>query len=817
MPLDDALRAHTGDDAFADGSAMLTDPALAELREWAGGAGQRWQLISYVRHLPFWSGLLGDRLDELLAYDYPDYDLFDVGARFGSLGLDGPRTSTQLAIWLAVAGAGLVLASAPAAASRTHRRRRGGRRRRPRSTSTCPSSATPWRCSATSSPRSPGCRSPSSWPWASGSRRSPTAAAPAVSATSTTRRRRRRGGGCRGRVAATGRCHDRRPRHDRARHDDRARRVLRQRAARPGLRPAVHEGADRPRGALGVTYYEGALHNKGPFEPFVYRAAAFLTSDDGFWLGISAFVVVAAAALRRRRGHDGSRRGRVTPRRRRGRRRHVRPPRAVTRRLLGRAVQPQHHRRRPRHRLDDRSSSRGRGRVRRAVGSSRSVSSGCCSVSACRRSSRRSSRRPSSPPSCSPASAGSAGPSGAEWPSCWSDAPRLTVLAPFAWYGARGRFAEFWGGWWIYGSYQSAGLGRSLFGQFGLAWDQAYAYYRTWPLSALALVAAVGLAVVRWPQLGPAQRALRLGIGAVGRRRLDRAGARPALLVALLLGPRPADVAGHGDGGCRPRRARARPPRETGAAGRRAGPRRARRAVHEHRGRAAATASPRRRASPGSTTSRRPAVPTSRARSARSGRPSTSSAGAGDPLLAWTERPWTYLQWDRIAATRYVWGSFLLGQIYLGAAGPQFVPPHTAEWFADDLARTDPQVFVEEVEHPVPPDSLVGQRRGRRLHARVRRAHRACVHAPRAPPPSCSNRRRRTTWEPEGAAAPGWVAGDGEPSSTSADRRPGRAQRRVPAPRRGDRLAARRRDAVRRRRRQWAGDDRRAPVPVDDG
>ena len=81
----------------------------------------------------------------------------------------------------------------------------------------------------------------------------------------------------------------------------------------------------------------------------------------------------------------------------------------------------------------------------------------------------------------------------------------------------------------------------------------------------------------------------------------------------------------------------------------------------------------------------------------------------GDPLLAWTERPWTYLQWDRIAATRYVWGSFLLGQIYLGAAGPQFVPPHTAEWFAADLAQTDPQVFVEEVEHPVPADSLVGE------------------------------------------------------------------------------------------------------------
>ena len=89
-----------------------------------------------------------------------------------------------------------------------------------------------------------------------------------------------------------------------------------------------------------------------------------------------------------------------------------------------------------------------------------------------------------------------------------------TVLAPLAWYALRGTFAEFWGGWWIYGQYQSSGLGRSLFGQFGLAWDQAYAYYRAWPLSALVLVAARSSPSSRWPQLPPAQRVLRLGIGA---------------------------------------------------------------------------------------------------------------------------------------------------------------------------------------------------------------------------------------------------------------------------------------------------------------
>ena len=323
MPLDDTLRAHAGDDAFDDDSAMLEDPALEEFREWAGGAGQRWQLISYVRHVPFWSGLLGDRLDELLDYDYTDYDEFGVGARVGSPGLDGPRSSTQLAIWLAVAGAGLVLAAGSGTPAGTRRRRRHRRRGRPRSTCTSPSPATPWRCSATSFPRSPACRSPSCWPSGWGSRPSPT--------------RRRRG------ATTTP------PMRSRGRSSGRGRRSspvvglattvlattvvvaaffgneLRAQDYDPQFMKVL---IDRV-GALGVTYYEGALHNKGPFEPFVYRAASFLTSDDGFWFAISAFVLVAAALCGRRGDVDGARRGHVTARRRGGRRRPVRPPHAA--------------------------------------------------------------------------------------------------------------------------------------------------------------------------------------------------------------------------------------------------------------------------------------------------------------------------------------------------------------------------------------------------------------------------------------------------------------------------------------------------------
>jgi hypothetical protein len=344
----------------------------------------------------------------------------------------------------------------------------------------------------------------------------------------------------------------------------------------------------------------------------------------------------------------------------------------------------------------------------------------------------------------------------------------LTVLAAPAWYLLRGTFDEFWGGWWIYGSYQSSGLGRSLFAQFGLAWDQAYAYYRTWPLSAAVIVLAAVLAVARWPLLSPAQRAMRVGIAAwllaawlelaLAQRYSSHYFSILALPTWLAAAAAVADLG------------TLAPPRRVPAALRAALPALVALAVMftstegEYRAGVAAAADftgvhdlalARRQAESGT-------VRTVRGTIDLVSRP-------GDALLAWTERPWTYLQWDRIAATRYVWGSFLLGRIYLGAAGPQFVPPHTAEWFADDLARSDPQVFVEEVENPVPPDSLVGQAvaadfvpvyEGPTQRVYVREAAAAELLDPPA---------RGEAWTPGEGPPVGWTAADGTVSATAAD------------------------------------------------
>ena len=127
--------------------------------------------------------------------------------------------------------------------------------------------------------------------------------------------------------------------------------------------------------------------------------------------------------------------------------------------------------------------------------------------------------------------------------------------------------------------------------------------------------------------------------------------------------------------------------------------------------------------------------------------------------------------------------------------GPQFVPPHTAEWFADDLERTDPQVFVEEVEHPVPADSAPW---ARAVAADFVPVYRRAVQTTRL---TCVGRRRPRPREPAagrrgvGAGDRGgtglggrWRRGDredhgGRPGACSTDR--------ASAPRRGARRATR--------------------------
>jgi hypothetical protein len=65
-----------------------------------------------------------------------------------------------------------------------------------------------------------------------------------------------------------------------------------------------------------------------------------------------------------------------------------------------------------------------------------------------------------------------------------------------------------------------------------------------------------------------------------------------------------------------------------------------------------------------------------------------------DPLLAWTNDPYPYLDMRRVSATRFFYKRFLLGEIYLGRTSKAYVLPQTWRWFTDDLRESHPVAYM---------------------------------------------------------------------------------------------------------------------------
>jgi hypothetical protein len=76
-----------------------------------------------------------------------------------------------------------------------------------------------------------------------------------------------------------------------------------------------------------------------------------------------------------------------------------------------------------------------------------------------------------------------------------------------------------------------------------------------------------------------------------------------------------------------------------------------------------------------------------------------------DPVLMWTNDPWPYLNYRRVSATRFIWKSFLLGEIYLGRTSPSYVLPHTWDWFRDDLEESEPRTYLKSNGGEMPPET----------------------------------------------------------------------------------------------------------------
>jgi hypothetical protein len=277
----------------------------------------------------------------------------------------------------------------------------------------------------------------------------------------------------------------------------------------------------------------------------------------------------------------------------------------------------------------------------------------------------------------------------------------IFVVVPL-YYLARGRFDEFWSDYWTYNVYQNVATGRSLANQISYGRDVMLRYYRAWPVSFLVVVAFVAVTCALWRPLSRRERFAHLGVSVwfvgawselvLGQRYSTHYYSILAVPTALMA----AIVVGHvfrmtvGIRGAF--RTAAAWPLLAGLLSIAVGG-----GGHLTLGLEAASsftsvhqvAVARMDAEPGKQRTVRAVL--------------DLVSRPGDPLLAWTEFPWVYLQYRRVAATRWIWKSFMLGQIYFGRSSPDFVLPKTWEWFAADVAESHPAAFLEETALPVTP------------------------------------------------------------------------------------------------------------------
>jgi hypothetical protein len=276
------------------------------------------------------------------------------------------------------------------------------------------------------------------------------------------------------------------------------------------------------------------------------------------------------------------------------------------------------------------------------------------------------------------------------------------ALAP-AYYIARGMGGVFWRSWWVYGTYMTRSTGRSLASQLSLGWTNFYAYYQTRPLAALVIAVFV---LVTWLHRQDASVRMR------------------AMHFALI---------GWWFAGCLEITLTQRysshyfsvttvPTVMMGAA------------LFGHALFFASAADRRRWATAGLTASMFGTIffsnpvsyvnglqsvssfrgfgPAFQAREQSASGPTQTARAIldlvsrpGDPLLMWTNAPWSYLSYHRVSATRFIWKSFLMGEIYLGRTSKDWVLPGSWDQWRSDMAQANPEAFVLEKDTKLDPDT----------------------------------------------------------------------------------------------------------------
>ena len=330
-------------------------------------------------------------------------------------------------------------------------------------------------------------------------------------------------------------------------------------------------------------------------------------------------------------------------------------------------------------------------------------------------------------------------------------ATAVSAVAAFAsapvWYLLRGSFGAFWASWWTYASYQFRGIGLSFAQELSRGGNNFYGYYRHRPLLFVMIVAFVCITITEWLRFDRKTADHPPVVDRLVRRRVVPARERRALLDALLLGDRGA----YGDDRRRARGSCVGRDLAAPMVG-----------AHDDRpGRCSPSCSRSRcRAAPRagwSTASSMLSDFTSVHRAVqleRADQPGPNQSVQAvldlvsrdrDPLLAFSDDQFLYPSYRRIPATRFQQRYFLIGSIYLGQTGPQYILHNTWKWFDEDLRQANPATFLKTVHIDSKPFATYV---ARALQARVRRERRNG----RAPQRRCrvgvARRRRRRSWTP---------------------------------------------------------------------
>jgi hypothetical protein len=278
----------------------------------------------------------------------------------------------------------------------------------------------------------------------------------------------------------------------------------------------------------------------------------------------------------------------------------------------------------------------------------------------------------------------------------------LTFVSAGVWYVLRGSFDEFWAGWWTYAGFQSSATSLTMVDKFQRGWNAMTKYYGDFPLSLMIVVGFVGLTWLCWKQLARFQRVVHLtafGWLLAGWLELVLSWRYSSHYFSVIAVPTTfigALLVGHGltlVAKVRPLRfSLALPVLALGFC-----------FVHFRDNRVSAGVDAiRNYQSPAELTAGRRAADDGPFRTVRAILDVVSHDD--DPLLAWTNSSWPYLDFRRVPASRMAWYTFFQGNIYLGETGPEWVLPQTWRWFAEDMAQTDPVAEWERKDTPHDPD-----------------------------------------------------------------------------------------------------------------